>query len=197
MKKILIGIGLGIVIFLLIILGSLWILVGKYGLPQWILGKYSESGFPQWFPEWLLRKYEDPAMTIWDFLLMRRIDKKNVKGETIDPRECESFTSLLFRNRCLMIAASSRKDPSLCWKMTPLSQKDYRTNIEPSDIYTCLSFVAVEKKDPEVCRTIEKIRRRDHCFRLVAFFMENPKICEKITSPSIKEDCLRKSKLTN
>lgn len=82
------------------------------------------------------------------------------------------------RDRCYSQTAEKLGDPKTCEKIKTAGERD-----------NCLSNYASRVGDGTLCSKITNINTRDYCY--INTSRNDPSLCNKISAPNIKQDCLR------
>lgn len=82
------------------------------------------------------------------------------------------------RDRCYSQVAEKLGDAKACEKIKTANDRD-----------NCLSNYASRVGDGTLCSKITSINTRDYCY--INTSRNDPSLCNKISSPTIKQDCLR------
>jgi len=121
---------------------------------------------------------DDPfaGMTVWEKLnSIKELAKAN---DEVAVQHCETFDSIIQKEKCLDNVGRSSKKVSYCKQIT-----DERTKEE------CIIDVAESTKDPNLCNDVIKETRRDRCYIHFAKTGLDYTVCDKISDYYLKQLC--------
>ncbi len=103
------------------------------------------------------------------------------KSFDVNLNDCKSFS---FEGACIRCLAIKRKDISYCYKIP--KPKFYWT--DPTE--QCLRSTSPISRNQAGCNLIKEKQLRDFCYRDLAYYLNNTRICQKIEKEWIAETCL-------
>ncbi|TSC70992.1 MAG: hypothetical protein G01um101470_771 [Parcubacteria group bacterium Gr01-1014_70] len=81
-------------------------------------------------------------------------------------------------DRCYSQIAEKLGDPNACEKIKSINDRE-----------NCISNFASRTGDGSLCKKITNVNTRDYCY--INASRNNPSLCNEISSPNVKQDCLR------